>query len=164
MNLPRLIIADDTEGQRVVPSSILLVQAMKSCGVRLNVFMSSRREEDLRLMELLSGDTVTCIDAYTAGSGKNLKALFQRRSTPDAISIVCVLLGKRIGDKLFQVYPEPLELAKVLNCGILPVLHASASVVVTTGQALSIISSISEVGKRGVQGLLFSDRDRKSVV
>ena len=49
MNLPRLIIADDTEGQRVVPSSILLVQAMKSCGVRLNVFMSSRKEEDLRL-------------------------------------------------------------------------------------------------------------------
>ena len=66
MNLPRLIIADDTEGQRVVPSSILLVQAMKSCGVRLNVFMSSRKEEDLRLMELLSGDAVTCIDAYTA--------------------------------------------------------------------------------------------------
>ena len=156
MNLPRLIIADDIEEQRAVPPSVLLVQAMKSCGMRLNVFMSSRREEDLRLMELLSGDTVTCIDAYTAGSGKNLKALFQRRSTPDAISIVCVPLGKRIGDKLFQVYPEPLELAKVLNCGILPVLHASASVAVTTGQALSIISSISEVGKRGVQGLLFS--------
>ena len=97
MNLPRLIIADDIEEQRAVPPSVLLVQAMKSCGMRLNVFMSSRREEDLRLMELLSGDAVTCIDAYTAGSGKSLKTLFQRRSTPDAISVVCVPLGKRIG-------------------------------------------------------------------
>lgn len=156
MNLPRLIIADDTEGQRAVPPSVLLVQAMKSRGIRLNVFMSSRKEEDLRLMELLSGDAVTCIDAYTAGSGKSLKTLFQRRSTPDAISVVCVPLGKRIGDKLFQVYPEPLELAKVLNCGILPVLHASAAVAVTTGQALSVISSISEIGKGAVQGLLFA--------
>ena len=60
-------------------------------------------EEDLRLMELLSGDAVTCIDAYMAGSGKSLKTLFQHRSTPDAISVVCVPLGKRIGDKLFQV-------------------------------------------------------------
>ena len=156
MNLPRLIIADNIEDQRVVPPSVLLVQAMKSCGMRLDVFMSSRKEEDLRLMELLSGDAVTCIDAYTAGNGKNLKALFQRRSTPDAISVVCVPLGKGVGDKLFQVYPEPLELAKILECGILPVLHASASVAVTTGQALSVISSISEIGKNAVQGLLFS--------
>ena len=49
-----------------------------------------------------------------------------------------------------------MELAKVLNCGILPVLHASAAVAVTTGQALSVISSISEIGKGAVQGLLFA--------
>jgi len=156
MNLPRLIIADDIEGQQSVPPSVLMVQAMKSCGMRLNVFMSSRKEEDLRLMELLSGDVVTFIDAYTAGSAKNLKALFQRRSAPDAINIVCVPLGKGVGDKLFQVYPEPLELAKILECGILPVLHASAAVAVTAGQALSVISSISEIGEKAVQGFLFS--------
>ena len=156
MNLPRLILADDIEDQRAVPPSVLLVQAMKSRGMCLNIFMSSRKEEDLRLMELLSGDAVTCIDAYTAGNGKNLKSLFQRRSTPDAIRLICVPLGKRIGDKLFQVYPEPLELAKVLNCGILPVLHASASAAVTTGRALSMLSSVSEMRKDVVQGLLFA--------
>ena len=156
MNLPRLILADDIEDQRAVPPSVLLVQAMKSRGMCLNIFMSSRKEEDLRLMELLSGDAVTCIDAYTAGNAKNLKALLQRRSTPDAIGLICVPLGKRIGDKLFQVYPEPLELAKVLNCGILPVLHASASAAVTTGRALSMLSSVSEMRKDVVQGLLFA--------
>ena len=156
MNLPRLILADDIEDQRAVPPSVLLVQAMKSRGMCLNIFMSSRKEEDLRLMELLSGDAVTCIDAYTAGNAKNLKALLQHRSTPDAIGLICVPLGKRIGDKLFQVYPEPLELAKVLNCGILPVLHASASAAVTTGRALSMLSSVSEMRKDVVQGLLFA--------
>ena len=113
MNLPRLILADDIEDQRAVPPSVLLVQAMKSRGMCLNIFMSSRKEEDLRLMELLSGDAVTCIDAYTAGNAKNLKALLQRRSTPDAIGLICVPLGKRIGDKLFQVILRDLECCRI---------------------------------------------------
>ena len=39
MNLPRLILADDIEDQRAVPPSVLLVQAMKSRGMCLNIFI-----------------------------------------------------------------------------------------------------------------------------
>ena len=82
MNRPRLIIADELGEQKIASPSLLLMQAMRGCGMRLNVFMSARKEEDLRLMELLSGEPVCCIDAWTAGNARNLKALFQRRSAP----------------------------------------------------------------------------------
>lgn len=156
MNLPRLIIADSMEEQRTVPPSILLIQAMRNCGMRLNVFMSSRKEEDVRLMELLSGESVTCIDSYTTGNAKNLKTLFQRRSSPDALGIIAVPLGRGVGDKMFQVYPEPLDLARILHSGILPLLQASTSAAVTTNRALSVLSAISEIGSNAIPGLLFS--------
>lgn len=156
MNRPRLIIADELGEQKIASPSLLLMQAMRGCGMRLNVFMSARKEEDLRLMELLSGEPVCCIDAWTAGNARNLKALFQRRSAPDALNILSVPLGKGLGDKTFQIYPDPLELSKILDCGVLPLLQASTSAVVTTNRALSVFSSLSESGRNAVQGLLFS--------
>ena len=156
MNLPRLILADDVGNPKAVPASILLIQAMKSCGMRLNLFMSSRREEDLRLLEVLSGEPVCCVDAWTAGNVRNLKALFQRRGTSDAINVLSVPLGQGIEERIFQVYPEPLELAKTLQCDILPIIQASTSAAVSTNRALSVLSSLSESGKETVRGLLFS--------
>ena len=154
MKLPRLIIADELGDPKSVPASLLLLQAMRNCGLKLKVFMSARREEDLRLMELLSGEPVCCIDAYTIGNARNLKTLFQRWSGPGTISVISVPLGKGVGDKEFQVYPEAMELAKILNCGILTLLQASSSAVATTNRALSVYSSLTEEGRNMVQGLL----------
>lgn len=155
MNLPRLIIADEI-GEKSVPASLLLVQALRSRGARVNVFMSGRREEYLRLMELLSGAPVCCIDTYSAGSGRNLKTLFQRRAAPDAINVVSVPLGKAVDERTFQTYPEPQELAKVLDCGILPILNASTSAVATTNRTLSVFASLNEAVRDRVQGLLLA--------
>ena len=156
MNLPRLILADDVGNPKIVPASIILIQAMKSSGMRLNLFMSSRREEDLRLLEALSGEPVCSVDTWTAGNAKNLKTLFQRRGTPDAVNVLSVPLGQGMEERVLQVYPEPLELAKTLHCDILPLIRASASAAVSTNRALSVLSSLSESGRETARGLLFS--------
>lgn len=155
MMLPRLIVADEIhEGK--TPMSLLLIQALRNKKVPLNVFFCARKEEDLRLMSLMSDVSVSCLDAYTMSSPRNLKTLFQRRASPDALNIISVPLGMAIDAKTFQTFPEGPELAKILNCGVIPILAASTVAVISAATALSVLSSFDEIVPDRVLGIVFS--------
>ena len=156
MNLPRLIIADEPN-PGVLPSALILLQAMKNLGIRINVFSCARSEEDIRLLKLLSdGTPVYNLDLYTFHSAKNLKTHFQRTADPKALNLIVTPLGKSVDEKMFQTNPEPLELARVLDCGIVPILTSTASAIVTSNLALSVLSALEADGKSYVQGILFA--------
>ncbi|NLL37011.1 MAG: hypothetical protein GX256_05770 [Fretibacterium sp.] len=155
MNIPRLIIADESS-PGIVPSALTLCQAMKSMGMRINVFCSARSEEDIRLLKLLTDGPVYNLDLYTFHSARNLKTHFQRTADPRGLNLILVPLGVKIDEKTFQAQPEPLELARVLDCGIVPVIASTASAIVTSNMAITALASLEAGDRNYVQGLLFA--------
>ena len=155
MMLPRLIIADETQEGKV-PASLLLIQALRNRQIPVNVFFCGRSEQDLRLMNLMSDAPVFCLDAYTMSSPRNLKTLFQRRASEEALNIVSVPLGSAVDEKTFQVRPEGPELAKILDCGVVPVITASHAAVMTTNLVLMAMSAFDEILPGRVMGLILA--------
>jgi cobyrinic acid a,c-diamide synthase len=155
VNLPRLIIADDIRAG-MVPMSIILIYALKRSGIKVTVFTSARGEADMRLLKLLLGDRIISLDSYACGSTKNLKTLFQKAASPDALNIVLIPLGTRQEENYIQVNPEVIDIAKTLSCGVVPIISASASPILTTNATLSALSALENAYAESVLGVIFS--------
>ena len=155
MSLPRLIIADEIKAGVVSPS-IILIYALKRSGVKINVFTCARSELDIRLLKLLLGDPVVSLDSYVCGSTKNLKILFQQMASPDALNIILAPIGTRQDEDFIQIGPDATDLAKALSCGIVPVISASASTILTTNAALAALSTLESACEGGVLGVIFA--------
>lgn len=156
MNLPRLIIADESRPESV-SAGLILVYAMIRAGLRIKVFACARDEAEIRLLRLLLDDQVTLLDPYTQGSIKNIKTLFQRVANPNALNVILTSLGARTAEDYIQITPEVLEISKALSCGVVPVLSASASAILTSNLALSILNTLAEGSETNpVLGIIFS--------
>ncbi|MDR1377631.1 MAG: hypothetical protein LBJ36_01060 [Synergistaceae bacterium] len=155
MNLPRLIIADEINEGTVSPG-VFLVYALKRTGVKIKVFTCARSETDLRLLKLLLEEPVISLDLYTCGTVKNLKTLFQKTADSDALNVILVPLGTRPEENFVQVHPEPADLAKALSCGIVLVLAASTSAVLTANTASAVVSTFDGAEDNPVLGILFA--------
>ncbi len=155
MNLPRLIIADEIRSGTAA-AGLVLVYAMKRAGMRLKVFTCARSETDMRLLRLLLEEPVVDLDVFACGSVRNLKNLFQHVADPDALNVVLVPLGERPGDDFIQLRPDALDLAKALSCGIVPVLSAATSAVMSGNIASTVLSALEQDGENYVPGVLFA--------
>ena len=155
MNLPRLIIADEMKAGTVSPG-LILVYAMKRAGIKIKVFTCARSEADMRLLKLLLEESFVSLDAYTCGSIKNLKTLFQNVADPAALNIILTPLGDRPEEGFIQVRPDALDLAKALNCGIVPIFVADASAILTTNATTTALAKFEEAGENHVLGVIFS--------
>jgi cobyrinic acid a,c-diamide synthase len=155
VNLPRLIIADEVNLE-TVSSGVTLIYALKRSGIRVKVFTCARSESDLRLLKLLLEDSIISLDLYTCGTTKNLKTLFQKTADPEALNVILVPLGKRTEENFVQVQPEAMELSKALDCGVVVVISASASAILTTNTTLSVLEAFESAGDHCVLGVIFS--------
>ena len=154
MNLPRLIITDEIDSETVSPG-LTLVYALKRSGVKVKVFTCARSESDLRLLKLLLEEPTVSLDLYTCGSIKNLKTLFQKTADPEALNVILAPLGTRPEENFVQVRPEALELAKVLDCGVVVMISASASAILTTNATSSVLTAFENAGENCVLGVVF---------
>jgi cobyrinic acid a,c-diamide synthase len=149
-----LIIADETNEEMLSPG-VVLAYALKRSGVKVKFFTCARREGDMRLLKLLLGESIVSLDLYT-GTVKNMKALFQRTADPDALNVILVPLGTRPDEVFVQVRPEPGDLAKAFSCGVVLVVGASASAVLTANTTSAILSNFEGPGENSVMGVLFT--------
>jgi cobyrinic acid a,c-diamide synthase len=154
LNLPRLIIADEIGSETVSPG-LILVYALKRIGIKVKVFTCVRSESDVRLLKILLEESTVSLDLYTCGSIKNLKTLFERAADPKALNVILVPLGTRLEENFIQVRPEALELAKVLACGVIAMISASAFTVLTTNTASSVLTAFENGGENYVLGVIF---------
>jgi cobyrinic acid a,c-diamide synthase len=150
-----LIIADEPQ-VGMVSSGLLLVYALKRAGVKVRIFVCARSELEVRLLNLLLEDFVVCLDPYACGSIKNLKTLFQRTANPEMLNVILVPLGTRSEEDCIQVSSEVSDLAKGLACGIVPLISASASAILTTNAALSALSAFDGGEENSVMGVVFA--------
>jgi len=155
MYLPRVIIADELRPD-VVPPSLILLYALRRSGVKINVFTCARSEVDMRLLKLLLGDSIISIDVFSFGSIKNLKTLFQQAAKPDALNVILAYLGTRKEDGFIQVNQEVTDLAKSLSCGIVPVISAAASTILTAQATMTALTSLENAYEGSVMGVIFS--------
>jgi cobyrinic acid a,c-diamide synthase len=155
VNLPRLIIADEINEETISPG-VILAYALKRAGVKVKVFTCARSETDLRLLKLLLEEPVVSLDLYTCGTIRNLKTLFQKTADPDALNVILVPLGTRPEEDFVQIRPEPGDLVKALSCGVVLVLAASASAVLTANTAFSALSAFDGLEENPVMGVLFA--------
>lgn len=155
MNLPRLIVADEIK-TGTVAAGLILVYAMKRAGIRLKVFTCARSEADMRLLRLLLEEPVINLDAFTCGSIRNMKTLFQRVADPEAVNIVLVPLGERPEEEFIQIRPDALELAKALSCGVVPVISAATSAVTSGNIASTVLSGLDDADGNRALGVVFA--------
>jgi cobyrinic acid a,c-diamide synthase len=155
VNLPRLVIADEINFETVSPG-VTLIYALRRSGVRIKVFTCARSESDLRLLKLLLEDPIISLDLYTCGTVKSLKTLFQRTADPEVLNVILAPLGTRTEENFVQVRPEALELSKVLACGVVVVISASASAILTTNTTLSVLAAFEKAGESCVLGVVFA--------
>jgi cobyrinic acid a,c-diamide synthase len=155
VNLPRLIIADEINAE-TVSSGVTLVYALKRSGVRVKVFTCARSEADVRLLKVLLEESTVSLDPYACGSIKNLKTLFQKTADPEALNVILVPLGTRPEENFVQVRPEALDLAKILTCGIIVVMSASASAILTTNATSSVLAAFESGNENYVLGVIFA--------
>jgi len=155
VNLPRLILADEIK-PGVVPLSLMLVYVLKRNGFKVKVFTCGRSEMEIRLLKLLMGERIISLDSFACGSTKNLKTLFQSLAEPDALNVILAPLGKRQEEDFIQVAPDVTDIAKVLSCGVIPVIFASTSAILTTNAALSALSALESAYKESVLGVIFT--------
>jgi len=133
-----------------------LVCALRRSGVKVNVFTCARSDLDMRLLKLLLGEPVISLDMFACGSVKNLKTLFQRIAKPDALNIILAPIGTRQDEDFIQINPDVVDLAKTLSCGIVPVISASASAVLTSNAALTVLTSLEKSCEGAAMGIIFA--------
>jgi len=155
VNLPRLIIADEMKPE-IVPPSLILIYALRRSGVKVNVFTCARSETDIRLLKLLLGESVISLDTFSCGNIKNLKTLFQKAAKPDALNIILACIGTRKEDGFIQVNQEVSDLAKALSCGIVPVISAAASTILTAQCTMTALQALENAYEGSVLGVIFS--------
>ena len=155
MNLPRLIIADEMK-PGIVPPSFILIYALKRSGVKVKVFTCARSDLDMRLLKLLLGEPIVSLDVFACGSIKNLKTLFQKVAKPDALNIILTPIGTRREEDFIQVNPEVTDMASALSCGIVPVISASASTILTAHAAVTVLTALESACEGSVLGVIFS--------
>lgn len=156
MILPRLIVADEIQKGNI-PASLILIQAMRHKQIPVNVFFYGRSEEDLRLMRLLNDSPVSCLDTFTMGTPRNMKALFQRCASEKAVNIVSIPLGLALDEKTFQMNPEIADVTRFLDCGCIPVMSTTTAASVSATLAASAIASLGEVAPGKTPGIIFND-------
>ena len=155
MNLPRLIIADEIRPD-MVPPSLILIYALKRTGAKVKIFTCARSELDMRLLKLLFGESIISLDSYACGSTKNLKTLFQKAAKPDALNIILTPIGVRQDDDLIQISSDVTDMANTLSCGIVPVITASASTILTAHATMRALSELEKACEGSVLGIIFA--------
>ena len=155
MNLPRLIIADETP-PGIVPPSLILIYVMKRSGVKVNVFTCGRSELDMRLLKLLLGEPIISLDTFACGNARNLKTLFQEMAKPDALNIILTPIGTRREEDFIQVSQDVIDLANTFSCAVVPVISASASTVLTARTATTVLSALESSCEGAVMGVIFA--------
>ncbi|GHS88219.1 hypothetical protein AGMMS49957_09320 [Synergistales bacterium] len=154
MNLPRLIIADEVKAGMVSPG-LMLVYAMASLGIKIKVFFCARDDADVRLLKIISNMDSVLIDSYLCGSVKNLKVLFQHVASEDALNLILTPLGERRSDDSIQVWPNAVDLARSLDCGIVAAFLAGASAIQTANITLAAIKDLETEETMRVLGAIF---------
>jgi len=134
----------------------MLAYALKRSGVKVKVFTCARSELEMRLLKLLFGEPVVSLDPYACGSTKNLKVLFQKAAKPDALNIILAPIGTRQDEDFIQIGPDATDLAKVLSCGIVPVISATASTILTTNTALAALATLENACDGAILGVIFA--------
>jgi len=110
----------------------------------------------MRLLKLLMGGSIISLDTFSCGSMKNLKTLFQKAAEPDALNIILTYIGTRQEEDSIQVSQEVTDLAKALSCGIVPIISAAASTILTTNATIAALSALESAYEGAVLGVIFS--------
>lgn len=152
---PRIIIADERRAGIVAPS-VMLVAALKHMGWPIRLFHVGVNESDIRLLKLATGCEVTLLDPFLLVSTRLLKTLFETAASPDCINILIAPLGSRQGDDPPIVSPCAAEMARTLECPMVPILFADSSAIIAARALENVLQQIQAAGANPCVGVLFA--------
>jgi cobyrinic acid a,c-diamide synthase len=155
VNFPRLVITDEIRPGTISPA-VVLTYALQRMGIQVKVFTCARGEAERRLLRLLFGEPPVVLDPYLCGSLKNLKTLFQKTASPDALNVILVPMGEREGEDVIVVRSEPMDMAKAFSCGIVAIFSSMASAIQTSNIVTGVLPSFQEGGENHVLGVIFA--------
>lgn len=127
MNFPRLVLADERKNN-LIPSSVILLAAMKRAGFPLRVFYCGINSLDICLLKNALEDEITIIHPKTCEKIKNIKILFELAADADKLNIVVCDLGKR-GETYLECEKNfvAADVAAILNCPVIMCCYAEST-------------------------------------
>ncbi len=152
---PRIVIADERRSG-VVPPSVVLVAALKHMGWPLRLFHIGADESAMRLLKLVTCSDVTLFDPFLLSSTRLLKTLFEVAASPDCINILVAPLGSRRGDDPFIVLPAAADVARTLECPMIPVIYADSSAIIAARTLDAALQGIRSSGPDPCAGVLYA--------
>jgi cobyrinic acid a,c-diamide synthase len=119
LKLPRVVIAGEHKS-RFVPPSILLIAAMKRCGIPMRIFYCGYNPVDVCLLQSIAEERITVINLKTCTNPKIIKALFETGAKHDMINVIICDLGER-GETIRECYIDTTasDIASTLDCSII---------------------------------------------
>ena len=124
MKIPRVIIAGEHKPGFVSPS-ILLVAAMKRCGIPLRIFYCGYNPIDVCILQSVEEELITVINLKTCINPKMVKTLFETSAKSNSLNVIICDLGAR-GNTTRDCYIDATasELAAILDCSIVLCCYA----------------------------------------
>ena len=155
MNLPRLILADESRPGKI-PAGVIIACALKEMGYRLKLFVGGIDETVLRTLEVMCGQSVTMLDPILCDGKANFRWLFQTAASPDCINLVLTNLGARwTEESAFRVPKECFLLAEWLECELIPIVYSDTSSVIAVRSLKEIIGQFEQRDLMRIHGVLF---------
>ena len=155
MNLPRLILADESRPGKI-PAGVIIACALKEMGYRLKLFVGGVDETVLRTLEVMCGQPVTVLDPILCDGRSNFRWLFQTAGAPDCLNLVLTNLGARwTEESAFRVPKECFLLADWLECELVPIVYSDTSSVIAVRTVTEIIKQFEQRELSLINGILF---------
>lgn len=145
MNLPRLIIADESRPGKI-PAGVLIAAILKDMGYKLKLFMGNIDETSMRVLQLLCNQPVTLLNPTLCDGRSNLRWLFQQAASPDCLNLILTNLGGRWSeDTAFRVPRDCFKLADWLDCEMIPIVYSDTSSVIAVRTLTEILKQFERV-------------------
>lgn len=124
MDFPRLMIADERR-EDVIPSGIVLAATIKSMGIPLRLFVGGIDDRYLRMLSAGLGQEVFSIDPLQFKSESEVRFFFGSVAKGDSLNLILSPLGVTVTEDRMVINQGTVDLARILDCGVVSVVHAN---------------------------------------
>ena len=124
MDFPRLMIADERR-EDVIPSGIVLAATIKSMGIPLRLFVGGIDDRYLRMLSAGLGQEVFSIDPLQFKSESEVRFFFGSVAKGDCLNLILSPLGVTVTEDRMVMNQGTVDLARILDCGVVSVVHAN---------------------------------------
>lgn len=118
------MIADERR-EDVIPLGIVLAATIKSMGIPLRLFVGGIDDRYLRMLSAGTGLEVFSIDPLQLKSESEVRFFFGSVARSDCLNLILSPLGVAVSEDRMVVNQGTVKLARILDCGVVSMLHAN---------------------------------------